>query len=722
MKFFILLFLFTTASLFSQDKLIWENQGNPTYNSNALISGDESTLAIANSSQKPFTIWNVADGTIKDNIETPISINYDINLTGEYFAYVDNQNLLHLRSTTSHSDYLEFQFATEKNIRAIKLLNKSKIPLVALLVIQNEKYSVEVLDMVKQEITQQYQLEKDIYDNIFDKLYTSELGRFISLKYYSGKNNGDKDTITQKITLIDTDKETIQTKQVTVNPINDIKILNAENKILIATGSWYNDFENLVVLDLDLNKIGGLSGKKANIYMLDYKNSSSDILALSDDSLYTLNPNLEVVKSQKFAAYHTLDFLSQNRYLQLMDYQVRIRDIDSKAITKTFELYQGDLHRMTITDIAVSKDDQYVFSSSYDGSIKKWDAKNGQFIENFISSDKSIRNIEISNDNKYMAYTSQDDYENILTVVDMQSKAVKYKLNMNYTILDIKISSDSKYIIAGTYQGQVYKYNFENGVIKDSLEAGDWINTVGISSNNKYIASGNNSGVFKLWDAENNHLIFDQKITDKNGLYSIEFSSNGNDILIGSGDGTMKVFNINDLIVKKQYYSYENSSSWSIFKDAIYAKDGNSIYGGMSQGIKTFKLGNSSGDLIKPANTTFISFTIECLDYSNNESSFYSGDSRGTVSKWKGDAFTNVETIDGVTDFVVYPNPVQNTLHINLDNRFIYTNYKITNLSGQEIKSGSFDSDIRVEDLTTGTYIITLLNNKSSISNKFVKQ
>lgn len=721
MKVFILLFLFTTASLFSQDKLIWENQGNPTYNSNALISGDESTLAITNSSQKPLTIWNVADGTIKDTIGTFISRNYDINMSGEYFAYVDNQNLLHLRSTSSHSDYLKFQFATNKDIRAIKLLNKGKIPLVALLVLQDEKYSVEVLDLLKQEITQQYQLEKEIYDNIFDKLYTSEFGRFVSVKYNSGVKLIDKDTILQKIALIDTEKETINTKQVTVNPINDIKILNDDNKILIATGSWYNDFENLVVLDMGLNKIEELSGMKANFYMLEYNNKTSEILALSDDTLYTLNPNLEVVKSHKFVSYSTLDFLSQNRFLQLLDYQVRIRDIDSKAIQKTFELYQGDLHRMTITDIAVSKDDKYVFSSSYDGTIKKWDANNGQFIENYISSDKSIRNIEISNDNKFMAYTSQDNYENILTVVDLQSKAVKYKLNLNYTIIDLKISSNSKYIIAGTYQGQVYKFNFDNGIIIDSLDGGDWINTVGISSDNKYIASGNNSGVFKLWDAENNHIIFDQKITDKNGLYSIEFSSNGNDILIGSGDGTMKVFNINDLIVKKQYYSYENSSSWSIFKDAIYAKDGNSIYGGMSQGIKTFKLGNSSGELIKPVNQTFVSFTIECLDYSNNESSFYSGDSRGTVSKWKGDTFTNVETNEGLTDFVIYPNPVQNTLHINCDNHILYTNYKITNLNGQEVKSGSFDKDIKVEDLNTGTYIITLFNNKLSISNKFVK-
>lgn len=722
MKVFILLFLFTTASLFSQDKLIWENQGNPTYNSNALISGDESTLAITNSSQKPLTIWNVADGTIKDTIGTFISRNYDINMSGEYFAYVDNQNLLHLRSTSSHSDYLKFQFATNKDIRAIKLLNKGKIPLVALLVLQDEKYSVEVLDLLKQEITQQYQLEKEIYDNIFDKLYTSEFGRFVSVKYNSGVKLIDKDTILQKIALIDTEKETINTKQVTVNPINDIKILNDDNKILIATGSWYNDFENLVVLDMGLNKIEELSGMKANFYMLEYNNKTSEILALSDDTLYTLNPNLEVVKSHKFVSYSTLDFLSQNRFLQLLDYQVRIRDIDSKAIQKTFELYQGDLHRMTITDIAVSKDDKYVFSSSYDGTIKKWDANNGQFIENYISSDKSIRNIEISNDNKYMAYTSQDNYENILTVVDLQSKSVKYKLNLNYTIIDLKISSNSKYIIAGTYQGQVYKFNFDNGIIIDSLDGGDWINTVGISSDNKYIASGNNSGVFKLWDAENNHIIFDKKITDKNGLYSIEFSSNGNDILIGSGDGTMKVFNINDLIVKKQYYSYENSSSWSIFKDAIYAKDGNSIYGGMSQGIKTFKLGNSSGELIKPVNQTFVSFTIECLDYSNNESSFYSGDSRGTVSKWKGDTFTNVETNEGLTDFVIYPNPVQNTLHINCDNHILYTNYKITNLNGQEVKSGSFDKDIKVEDLNTGTYIITLFNNKLSISNKFVKQ
>lgn len=721
MKIIITLFFVASLSLFSQSKLIWENQGAPVYNSNAILSQTEKVMAVTNSSSKPTTIWDVESGKLIDTIGGPMRISYDISLTGEHFVYLDNDNVLHFRNVYTHTDDKTYNLPTDIQINALKVLNNGQTPMIALLLYKDGKLSIEILDLENQQIVQQYPLERDLYENYGNRLYVNTFGDYIAFSFMNGVSNNEKDTITNRIVLIDTKNETLITKSVAVNRINSILLAPEKNKIILATGDWSNDFENVIELDFDLNKTAEFEGLKRNFYKIDFEsNNSENLIALSDDTLYTLSPELNVIDSRPFNSHQTMEFMNGNRYLQMKEYQVRIRNIETDEISKVFEHYQGNMHRMDVTDIEVSKDDKYVFSSSWDGTIKKWDAVNGQFIENFILSYDAIRKIAISENNEYFAYTGFNKIHNI-TLLDFMTKEEIAVFDIPSTIIDFEISEDSKLLVVGTYGGQVYIYDLEQKNLIDSLDGGYWVNAVGFSSDNKYIASGNQDGVFKLWDFDNKELLFSSKITDKNGLYSVEFSDYRDEILISSGDGSLKIFDLNDLKIQKQYYSNENSSSWSIFKDAIYSKDGSSIFGGMHGAIKTFKLGDSKGKIIKPDNPNFSSFTVDGLKYLNNEIAFVSGDSRGNVSKWGGDAFTSVETKIDEVNFT-YPNPVNNILHIKSSETTINNRFEIISLLGEVVKSGEVESEIDVTGLGAGTYIITLFDKNGITRNKFIKQ
>lgn len=721
MRIIITLFFLVSFSLFSQNRLIWQNQGSPVYNINAILSQNEKVMAVTNSSSKPTTIWDVETGQLLDTIGDPMRISYDISLTGEHFVYLDNENVLHLRNVYTHSDDKTFSLPADIQINSLKILNNGQTPQIALLIYKDSNIDLAILDLEKQKITQQYPLEKEIYENYSYNIFVDTFGNYVAFSFADYTAKEDIDSIRNRIVLIDIKNEKLITKSVTVNRIHDIKLVPEKDKIIVATGSWQNDFENVIVIDFELNKTTEFEGSRRNIYKIDYvSNSSEDLFALSDDTLFTLNSELEIKKAQPFSSYQTMAFMAGNRYLQMLEYQVRIRDIDTKEIVNIYEEYQGNMHRMDVTDIEVSKDDKYIYSSSNDGTIKKWDAVSGQFIENYIETYNSIRKIGISEDGKYFAYTGYDD-ENNITLLNIDSKEVITKFTIPSSINDFELSKDSKFLVVGTYGGQVYIFDLDQNVLMDSLYGGHSVKGVGISPDNKYIASGSQEGIFKLWDFESRQPLFLEEITDKNGLYSIEFSTDNKEILISSGDGSLKLFDIKDLKVKEQYFKIGNTSSWSLFYDAIFSKDGKSIYGGTSEGIKSFKLGNSRAQTLVLINSNFKSYNFKCLKYFNNESVLVAGDNRGGITKWAGDTYTSVETVI-TRDNLVYPNPVINTLNINLPETKVANRFEITNILGEIVSAGLSENKIDITSLSSGTYVITLFSNSGIFRNKFVKQ
>ena len=78
---------------------------------------------------------------------------------------------------------------------------------------------------------------------------------------------------------------------------------------------------------------------------------------------------------------------------------------------------------------------------------------------------------------------------------------------------------------------------------------------------------------------------------------------------------------------------------------------------------------------------------------------------------------------EGLLDeFYMYPNPVSsNVLYIKTDSDFV--NYRILNLLGQNIKSGTLNTEqINVGSLKSGAYLIELSDGQEKVTKKFIKQ
>jgi hypothetical protein len=86
---------------------------------------------------------------------------------------------------------------------------------------------------------------------------------------------------------------------------------------------------------------------------------------------------------------------------------------------------------------------------------------------------------------------------------------------------------------------------------------------------------------------------------------------------------------------------------------------------------------------------------------------------------------SNTDQVSG-SDINVYPNPVQNTLHINTDASDDQSTYAITSLTGQELMTGSLikgqDNQINTQSLPTGLYLVQVRSAGKTQTQKLVKE
>jgi hypothetical protein len=70
----------------------------------------------------------------------------------------------------------------------------------------------------------------------------------------------------------------------------------------------------------------------------------------------------------------------------------------------------------------------------------------------------------------------------------------------------------------------------------------------------------------------------------------------------------------------------------------------------------------------------------------------------------------------------LFPNPAQNTIHLNIPENIYINGYKIFNMQGVEvINEQNYSGSINISSLSSGTYVIEMKTNTGVISERFVK-
>jgi WD40 repeat protein/serine/threonine protein kinase len=221
------------------------------------------------------------------------------------------------------------------------------------------------------------------------------------------------------------------------------------------------------------------------------------------------------------------------------DALVRIYDFETSTLERTIETGQRE-----VNGVSFSPDGTRLASTGDDGSLRVWDRSNGtellriaahpnlayqvhytpdgtklvtcgkdsvgrvwnaatgELIGSFTGHTGEIEAIAVSPDGLLVATASRDNSFRIWNLADQsQVQAFEDKWSGNI-FSSVDFSADSKWVVAGDYNKQVWICTTQPGRYHGIGRHLDRVYSVAVSENGRYIASGDSAGTIFLWDLE----------------------------------------------------------------------------------------------------------------------------------------------------------------------------------------------------------------------------
>jgi len=165
-------------------------------------------------------------------------------------------------------------------------------------------------------------------------------------------------------------------------------------------------------------------------------------------------------------------------------------------------------HNHFVSDLALSFDNHYLLSSSWDKTIRLWDLRTGLTVKRFVGHTKEIFTISFSPDNRQVISAGADKQIKLWNTLG-ENKFSSEQNNHTDWVSCVRYSPQLKQQSKVTFQPyfasvgwdgklKIWNTNFQ---IRFSFKPHEGqINSVAISPNGKYLATGGKDKKLQIWD------------------------------------------------------------------------------------------------------------------------------------------------------------------------------------------------------------------------------
>lgn len=276
---------------------------------------------------------------------------------------------------------------------------------------------------------------------------------------------------------------------------------------------------------------------------------------------------------------------------------IQILDVTTGEILKTLEGHSG-----SVNTVVFSPDGEKIASGSFDRMVKIWNATTGELQRILIGHSRPVRSVAFSKDGKQIASGSSDSTIRIWDTTT--GELLKIMLGHSGPVKSVVFSPDGKQIASGSFDRKVRLWDAVTGELQKTLVGHTRsINTVAFSPDGKYVASGSSDTMINLWDTTTGDIkkvlatradpirTFQMMWTDE--VRSLAFTSDGKAIVSGSGDSSIRRWDIN---MENDQRIPEGHSSWVLF--VSFSPNGEQIVSGSIDGYNYLKFWDvTTGDL-----------------------------------------------------------------------------------------------------------------------------
>lgn len=273
---------------------------------------------------------------------------------------------------------------------------------------------------------------------------------------------------------------------------------------------------------------------------------------------YLKQENLELRVKNLETLYQTLQTSRHHFSESIPDVQLP----DQKVLRKSnhFDLQPTDkmawkcihlinAHDDSVTDLKMTNDNQYLFSTSWDKYLKIWSLELGQEVSQVIASEQGITTLAIDQNNYFNETIATGSLEGEIKIWSLNEKSLQLSLKQSLlehtgSIHGLAVDSSNNMIISAGFDAYLKQWDLSNGhLLYDIDHHHDSINAIAINEEIGLIIIAGEDGLISMWELGGEKQL-GILMGNSTAVECLMISQSGQFIVAGCVDGTIKIWQL----------------------------------------------------------------------------------------------------------------------------------------------------------------------------------
>jgi len=206
--------------------------------------------------------------------------------------------------------------------------------------------------------------------------------------------------------------------------------------------------------------------------------------------------------------------------------------------------------------VVISGDGKKVLAGHFNGDVRIWDSSSGELLGTLPGGGRSLGDLALSQDEKYLVTISYDLSVRIWDLVTHTEVRSFKCCETNANSVRVAISADQKHIVTTSWENEIKIWSFDGKLQRTISKASSLdfhshsIMSVKITPDSRWVVSGSVDGTVRFWDIDTGDFVKKISAMRPAGINALAITKDGERVIFGGVDGRLTISRIVDGIIE----------------------------------------------------------------------------------------------------------------------------------------------------------------------------